>query len=118
MAIGAPKGNQNGRKAKDWERALRKALAFYTDKEQGIQKGEALGRIAAKVVSLAVGGDLDCIQEIANRLDGKPAQHIEGTFTHAIVAELSDEQLLAIASGSSEGVADSALSETDAPELH
>lgn len=74
---GAPKGNQNAAKGKRWQEALVKALAQYESKEDGIQMGQALCRIANKVVELALSGDKDSIQEIGNRLDGKPAQALE-----------------------------------------
>ena len=57
----------------------------------------ALRRIAAKLVEKAEEGELAAIREIADRLDGKPAQMIDRP--NVPLTELSDEQLLAIASG-------------------
>jgi hypothetical protein len=75
---GPPKGNQNAAKAKDWESALRYALANYASKELKVQRGHALKKIAAAVVEKAISGDKDAWREIGDRLDGKPAQVIAG----------------------------------------
>ena len=68
---GAPLGNQNARKSKLWQRELQRALKRHT--QPGVDAGEALAKIAEKVVSKALAGDFEAIHEIANRLDGKPA---------------------------------------------
>lgn len=73
----APKGNQNAAKGKEWTDALRYALKNYAADK--IKRGMALKAIAKKVVEKALDGDRDSIQEIGNRLDGKPVQAIEGT---------------------------------------
>jgi hypothetical protein len=57
----------------------------------------ALRRIAAKLVEKAEEGELTAIREIADRLDGKPAQVIDRGDVP--VRKLSDEELLAIAAG-------------------
>jgi hypothetical protein len=57
----------------------------------------ALRRIAAKLVERAEEGELAAIREIADRLDGRPAQMIDRGDVP--VRELSDEELLAIAAG-------------------
>ena len=56
-----------------------------------------LRRIAAKLVERAEEGELAAIREIADRLDGKPAQMIDRGDVP--LRELSDEELLAIAGG-------------------
>lgn len=66
---GAPVGNQNAAKGREWENALRKAL----HKRQG-----SLERIALKVVDEAETGDQWAIDHLANRLDGKPKQPLVG----------------------------------------
>lgn len=42
------------------------------------QKTKKLNIIAAKLVELAVGGDIQAIKEISDRVDGKPSQAIVG----------------------------------------
>lgn len=91
---GAPKGNKNGAKGKDWETALRYALDNY---ESGtIKKGLALREIAKVVVSKALAGDKDSVQEIGNRLDGKAPQAITGENGGplSIIIQANDTKLL------------------------
>lgn len=76
MAGGAPHGNQNASKGKEWSDAIRHALLTYEDEE--IERKQALNAIAKKLVEKAIAGDKDATQEIGNRLDGKPTQAIEG----------------------------------------
>jgi hypothetical protein len=73
--MAAAPGNQYARKAKDWENALRRALDRYAKGE--VQSGMALAAIAERVVEKALEGDAKAIEEIANRLDGKPSQSTE-----------------------------------------
>ena len=91
---GAPAGNKNAQKGKRWLEALDKALKRYADPEQKIAAGQALDRIAKLVVKEALEGAYWAIEEIGNRLDGKPSQSIDftGEITH--VRELSDSQLI------------------------
>ncbi len=72
--MAAPQGNNNKTKNKPWADALRRALARFEDKDT--KPGEALNRIASQYVNSAINGDKDAIVEIANRLDGKPAQSL------------------------------------------
>ena len=72
--MAAALGNQYARKAKDWENALRRALDRYENPQKGVVSGMALARIAESVVERAIEGDQRAVEEIANRLDGKPAQ--------------------------------------------
>ena len=55
------------------------------------------GRIAEKLAEKAEDGDLAAIRELADRLDGKPAQVIDRH--DAAIEELSDADLQLIASG-------------------
>lgn len=73
-AVGAPIGNKNSAKGRDWQDALRKAMIQYEDKD--VPQGQALFKIATKVVQQALAGDSTAWQEIGNRLDGKPAQSL------------------------------------------
>ena len=57
----------------------------------------ALRRIAAKLVEKAEEGELTAIREIADRLDGKPAQMIDRRDVP--INQLTDEELLAIGGG-------------------
>lgn len=70
-------GNKNAAKAKRWKAALERALAT----EGGGTVDAGLDKIAIKRVHQAFAGDRDAIEDIANRLDGKPAQAIIGGDT-------------------------------------
>jgi len=73
---GAPLGNKNGSKGRPWAEALAKSLKQYQG--DGVVRGEAMRKIADKVVEAALKGDKDAIREIGDRSDGKPSQAIVG----------------------------------------
>ena len=92
---GRPKGATN--KDKPFAEALRMELASAgTDHKR-------LRNIASKLIELAECGELQAIQQIADRLDGKPAQTTDLTVHNVSAKELRDDELAAIATGSSEG---------------
>ena len=59
----------------EWSNALCEALDRYSNDE--IKFGEALDKIAERLVEQALEGDKFAITEIGNRLDGKPKEHRE-----------------------------------------
>jgi hypothetical protein len=69
---GAPLGNRNGAKEKPWLAALNRALARKTLES----RKEYLDDLADKLLESCFGGNLAALQELGNRLDGKPAQAI------------------------------------------
>src|SRR5438046_7185753 len=71
---GAPRGNNNAGKAKDWENAIRRALA----RAEAEGSGKCLNRLADQLLTKAAEGDMAALKEIGDRLDGKPAQVIAG----------------------------------------
>jgi len=73
---GAPLGNQNAAKGREWTQAIRWALAHH--ESSSIKRGQALDKIAVKLIELALEGDMAAIREIGNRLDGKPVQPVSG----------------------------------------
>ena len=73
--MGAPKGNKNASNGTMYRDALHYALTNYADDE--VAKGKALKRVAKKVVEKALDGEQWAVQEIGNRLDGKPKQQTE-----------------------------------------
>jgi hypothetical protein len=68
-----------------------------------------LRRIAAKLIEMAERGDMQAIAQVADRLDGKPAQESSMTVTRVNASELSDNELADIAAGGSENAAVPAL---------
>lgn len=72
---GAPKGNTNASNGTMFKDALHYALTNYADDQ--VEKGHALKEVAKTVVKKAVEGEQWAVQEIGNRLDGKPKQQTE-----------------------------------------
>jgi hypothetical protein len=122
MALrGAQKGNKNAVKAKEWERALKAELHHYEDKDRKVERGTALAAIAKKCIEQALDGDKDARTEIANRLDGKPREHVEIDYTQRLAEELTDDELIQIvrdARGSSDPAADEAQRTEDPSGIH
>lgn len=72
MKLGAQPGNQNAKKGKLFEQALKKALARRSNENCSA----GLDIIADKLVASAINGEQWAIKEIGDRIDGKPAQSI------------------------------------------
>jgi hypothetical protein len=96
--MAAPKGNANAARGKVWREALDKAVKQYVNKEAGIERGQALFKIATRVVEQALDGNTNAITEIGNRLDGKPHQSMDIGVYDQPLEEMTDAELLAIAS--------------------
>ena len=70
---GGQPGNKNGQKNKIWSDAIRRELA-------GTRNQKKLNDLAKRLVDKALTeGDMQAFKEIGDRLEGKPAQMIEGT---------------------------------------
>ena len=87
---------------KIWAAAVRRAVSRRLENEEG--KPQKIERLADKVVEMALGGDMSAVQEIANRLDGKPAQSIQHSNDpdNPLIRdahELTDAELAAIIAG-------------------
>ena len=94
MKTGAQLGNNNAARTKPWRDALEKAIKQYIDRKSGIQRGEALFRIATQVVKQALDGNTGAIQELGNRLDGKPHQSMDiGISDNTPVEEMTDADI-------------------------
>lgn len=66
---GAPLGNKNGTKERRlWADAVRRAVL----------RGDALNRLADKLIAEALDGDMAAMREIGDRLDGKPTVSVTG----------------------------------------
>ena len=74
--MAAPVGNQNAKKGKEFEGALRRALARAGD---NVDNG--LDKVADKLVTHGMAGEQWAVKEIADRLDGKPKQAIDHGLT-------------------------------------
>ncbi len=119
MPPGAPKGNKNATKSKDWEAALRRAIHNYEDDK--VARGEALHAIARKVVKKAIQDeDWRAVEEIANRLDGRAPQSVEisGSLNNRKADDLPDDELADIAAGRSAGVIGQEISQEESGGVH
>lgn len=97
MASGGQPGNNNAANGKLCRDALRKALVVYKSKDRGVKKKQVLAKIFEGLIELALDGERWAIEEISNRLDGKPTEHVEVADLAITADELSDDQLAAIA---------------------
>jgi hypothetical protein len=68
---GAPKGNQNAAKAKVWSAAIERALERRKPADERIK---AIDELADKLLEQCLEGNLQAMQELGNRLEGKPGQ--------------------------------------------
>lgn len=74
--MGAPVGNKNAAKGKMWANALTRALDQY--EADGVQRGNALRKIADRLISKALEGDMAAIKEFGDRIDGKSVIQVDG----------------------------------------
>lgn len=86
-SVGAPEGNQNAKKGKAWELAIKRALARKA--KDSFDRG--LDRVADKLVAAAIKGDTWAIKEVGDRIDGKAVQGVEGTIEHDHTGTITHE---------------------------
>ena len=72
--MGAPKGNKNAVKNREWSDAIRRAVARRSKGKNG-----GLNRLADKLLDKVEEGDMTAIKEFGDRYEGKVPQAIEGT---------------------------------------
>lgn len=84
--MAAPQGNSNAKRGTEWREAIRAAVKRYESDD--IKRGQALERVAKKVVSMALDGDMQAIKEIGDRLDGRAVQAIAGEDGGPLVIEI------------------------------
>ncbi len=70
---GAPEGNDNAHKGAQWKQAIKRALAHKSGKTYR----EGLDLVATKFIEAAEQGDAWAIKDLADRIDGKPAQSLD-----------------------------------------
>lgn len=84
--MAAPVGNRNAARAAEYRHALDLELRNY--EANGIRKGMALRLVARGQIAKAIAGDTQAAKDIADRLDGKPAQTIQGPDGGHVVIKL------------------------------
>ncbi|HKY21289.1 MAG TPA: hypothetical protein VJM31_08725 [Vicinamibacterales bacterium] len=107
--MAAPVGNKFGANRKEWQSAIKRALAR---KAGTVAAG--LDKIASDLVDEAYAGDKEARREIWDRVDGKAAQTVDTSLTIRDERAMSDAELAAIAAGvsgdgTSEAAGDSSL---------
>ena len=91
---GNPAGKKPGTlKEKPYRDALRMEIAAAEDLK-------VLRAIARAHLEKARSGDMAAIRELADRLDGRPAQESNVSFQDRPVTELTNEELMALAASS------------------
>lgn len=84
----AGNANSGRRQEKPFRDALRMQLA-----EAG-EDHKALRAIAARLIEMAMSGDMQAIKELADRTDGKPVQAVDADMTvrriEDLIADLGD----------------------------
>lgn len=78
---GAPRGNNNAGKGKQWSDELRKELMMT----------KSMPEIAKQLIAMAKDGDLGAIKEIGDRMDGKSVQSLE--VTHNPLHAMTEAEL-------------------------
>lgn len=72
--MGAPEGNNNAGKNREWKAAIGRALT-----KRGLgDRAKALDDLAEKLLSNCDTGDMAALKELGDRVDGKVAQAIIG----------------------------------------
>lgn len=84
----------------------------------GLSPEDALIPMAEKILAQAKDGDVASFREIADRLDGKPAQQVEMTVTRGEPKELSEDELKRIAAGGSPRIALPLAGQKEPSEIH
>lgn len=74
--MAAPQGNQNAAKAKVWSAAIERALERRKPADERIA---AIDELADKLLDKCASGELAALQELGNRLEGKPGQSVAVT---------------------------------------
>lgn len=88
-----------GRPPKEKSFANMLRIAVNREGEDGKPK---LRMLAEKLVECALNGESWAMQQVADRLDGKPMQQLDVEVTTRAASLMSDDELAAIASGGSE----------------
>jgi DNA-directed RNA polymerase subunit K/omega len=92
--MAAPLGSTNRANGKRFANAVKQALEEYEDDK--VKRGEALREIARGLVADAIARDPIARKELADRLDGRPAQAIVGDDEHDPIRTLSEIVIRAV----------------------
>lgn len=83
---GAQPGNKNATKNKPWSEAINRALLA--------EDGKRLRELAEKLITKALEGDVTALKEIGDRVDGKPAQILQGDPDAPLALEFIERRIV------------------------
>lgn len=86
VAAGAPLGNKNASKNRPWAEAINRALLA--------EDGKKLRALAEKLIGLALEGDVAALREIGDRVDGRPAQVLQGDPDNPLGFEIVERRIV------------------------
>lgn len=86
MAGGAPLGNKNASKNRPWAEAINRALLA--------DDGKKLRELAERLIERAKEGDVTALREIGDRVDGKPAQVLQGDPDNPLHVEMIERRIV------------------------
>lgn len=93
--MGAPKGNLNAVKGRIWTEALRRAIARKgAELQEALEKGgkncdevtylqQGMNHLCDQIVELASQGDKWALEQLGDRIEGKPTQMVQITDEQA-----------------------------------
>ena len=79
MAVGAPKGNSNAKRGKEWRDAIMRELRRVGEERDGdaLSYHKGLDACAQEFVKAVRAGDAWALKELGDRIDGKAHQSID-----------------------------------------
>lgn len=76
---GAPLGNQNAAKGRQWSKAIERAIQAWPDRPVSLEINRGIDNAAFEFVrQMYLQSDVAWFREMGDRIDGKPAQAIGG----------------------------------------
>jgi hypothetical protein len=92
------------------------ALTMEINKDQDRKR---LRMIASKLLDMAEDGDIQAIKEVANRLDGTPAQTVDLNVADTReVRDVGDAELAYIATNGGDGIAETTQGQNEPDRVH
>ena len=95
--MGAPFGNQNGKKGRRWANAVERAVNAWPARAIGLDVNKGIDEAAYEFVSKMMSEkDIAFFREFGDRLDGKPAQAIIGDASEDAIQVATRVELVSL----------------------
>ena len=88
---GAPTGNNNAGKNAPWRDAINAAMLKHKEYGGSVERATTLREIAAKLIDMALEGDLGAMKELGDRVEGKAKQTLD--ITNLTPESMTTDQL-------------------------